>query len=279
MRTLTLFFRIWTLRRKNMASSVTSKDGTKIAYDKIGHGPLIIIVGGALSTRSGWTEPKLALLLAPDFAVVNYDRRGRGDSTDTAPYLPMREVEDIEALLNEFGGSGYLYGISSGAALALNAASELGDKVRRLAIYDAAYDSSKDGRKATRAYNKQLGNLLANGQKGDAVALFMKFVGVPDAQINFMRSSEMWSGLEALAPTLAYDVAVLGEDRSVPEELAAKVTAATLVMFGEKSPPSMRETAQALKEAVPNAQLRMMIGQTHDVQPEALAPVLVEFFQ
>ena len=99
-----------------MVSTVTSKDGTKIAYDKIGHGPLIIIVGGALSTRSGWAEPKLAMLLAPDFAVVNYDRRGRGDSTDTLPYDPQREVEDIEALLNEFGGSGYLYGISSGAA-------------------------------------------------------------------------------------------------------------------------------------------------------------------
>ncbi len=263
----------------SMTSSVTSKDGTKIAYEKIGHGPLIIIVGGALSTKSGWTEPKLAMLLAPDFAVINYDRRGRGDSTDTPPYSPQREVEDIDALLNEFGGSGYLYGLSSGAALALNAASELGDKVRKLALYDAAYDSSNEGRKATREYNRQLADLLANGKRGDAVALFMKFVGVPDEQINFMRKSEMWPGLEALAPTLAYDIAVLGEERSVPIELASKVTAATLVMYGEKSPVSMRETAQTLKKVIPNAQLRMLIGQTHDVQPEAPAPVLVEFFQ
>ena len=163
--------------------------------------------------------------------------------------------------------------------LALNAASELRDKIGKLALYDAAYDSSIEGLKATAEYNRQLGSLLANGKRGDAVALFMKFVGVPDAQINFMRSSEMWPGLEALAPTLAYDMAVLGENRSVPEELAGKVTAATLVMFGEKSPPSMRETAHALKGAISNSQLRMLIGQTHDVQPEALAPVLAEFFQ
>lgn len=262
-----------------MLSTVTSRDGTKIAYDKIGHGPLIILIGGALSSRSGWTEPKLAQLLAPDFAVITYDRRGRGDSTDTAPYAPKREVEDIEALLNEFGGSGYLYGISSGAALALYAASELGDRIRKLAIYDTAYDSSDDARKATRDYNMQLSNLLASGQRGDAVVLFMKFVGVPEEQINGMRNSPMWPGLEALAPTLAYDSVVLGEDRSVPTELAAKVRASTLVMYGEANPPFMRDTAVALKKAVPNAQLRMLEGQTHDVKPEALAPVLKEFFQ
>ena len=262
-----------------MTSTATSKDGTKIAYDKIGHGPLVIIVGGALSTRSGWTEQKLAMLLAPDFAVVNYDRRGRGDSTDTLPYALQREVEDIVALLDACGGSGYLYGISSGAALALVAASILGDEVQKLALYDAAYDSSDEGRNATREYNKQLEKLLSSGKRGDVVALFMKFVQVPDDQINFMRNSPMWPGLEALAPTLAYDSAVLGEDRSVPTELAAKVTATTLVLYGEASPPSMRESAQVLKEAIPNAQLRMLIRQTHDVQPEALAPVLEEFFQ
>jgi pimeloyl-ACP methyl ester carboxylesterase len=211
--------------------------------------------------------------------VIIYDRRGRGDSTDTAPYAPKREIEDIEALLNEIGGSGYLYGISSGAALALNAASEIGDRIRKLVIYDTAYDSSDDGRKATREYNKHLANLLANGRRGDAVALFMKFVGVPDEQINGMRNSPMWPALEALAPTLAYDSAVLGEDRSVPMELAAKVSATTLVMYGEANPPFMCDTAQALKKAIPNSQLRVLEGQTHDVQAEALAPVLKEFFQ
>jgi pimeloyl-ACP methyl ester carboxylesterase len=200
---------------------VTSIDGTKIAYAKVGHGPLAIVVGGALSSRSGWTEPKLAQRLAPNFTVINYDRRGRGDSKDTPPYAPKREVEDIEALLNEFAGSGYLYGMSSGAALALYAASELGDKIRKLAIYDVPYDSSDDGRKATREYNKQLSILLSSGKRGDAVALFMKFVGTPDEQINGMRNSPMWRAMEALAPTLAYDSAVLGEDRSVPTEMAA----------------------------------------------------------
>ncbi len=180
-------------------SAVTSRDGTKIAYDKVGHGPLIIIVGGALSSKSGWTEPKLAQLLAPNFTAINYDRRGRGDSTDTPPYTPKREVEDIEALLNEFGGSGHLYGMSSGAALALYAASELNYKIGKLAIYDTPYDSSDDGLKATKEYNKQLTYLLANGRQGDALVLFMKFVGTPDDQINGMRNSPMWPAMEALA--------------------------------------------------------------------------------
>ena len=258
---------------------VTSRDGTKIAYDKVGRGPMVMIVGGALSLRRGWTEPKLAQLLASDFTAVTYDRRGRGDSTDTQPYTPEREIEDIEALLNEFGGSGYLYGISSGAALALYAASELNGKIGKLAIYDTPYDSSEDGRKATREYNKQLAYLLANDNRGDAVALFMKFVGTPIELINGMRNSPMWTAMETLAPTLAYDSAVLVDDRSVPIEMAAKVTASTLIIYGEKNPPFIRETAQALKKAIPNAQLRMLQSQTHDVQPEALVPVLKEFFQ
>jgi pimeloyl-ACP methyl ester carboxylesterase len=262
-----------------MTFTVTSRDGTKIAYDKVGSGPLVILVGGALSFRPGWTEPRIAQLLEPNFTVINYDRRGRGESTDTQPYSPQREVEDIEALLKEFGGSGFIYGISSGAVLALIASSELGDKVRKLAIYDTAYDNSNEGRRVMREYNKRLSNLLANGQNGDAVVLFMKFVGVPDEQINGMHNSSMWSALEALAPTLAYDSIVLGEDRSIPAAIAAKIKVPTLVMYGEKSPPFMSETAQALKNVILNSQLRILEGQTHDVQPDVLAPVLREFFQ
>ena len=259
-------------------SFVTSKDGTRIAYDKAGHGPAVIIVEGALGSRSSWTQPALADLLAPNFTVVTYDRRGRGDSTDTVPYSPKREVEDIDALIGELGGSACLYGISSGAALALYAASELGSKIGRLAIYDAAYDSDPNARKAWREYNEQLTMLLAAGRKGDAVALFMKFVGVPDPQIDGMRGAPMWPALEALAPTLAYDATVLGEDRSVPADLAAKVVSPTLVACGSASPPFMSDTARTIARSIPNARLRVLEGQGHDVRPEALAPVLTEFF-
>ncbi|HLN89669.1 MAG TPA: alpha/beta hydrolase [Candidatus Binatia bacterium] len=225
-----------------------SRDGTKIAYDKVGRGPIVVIVGGALSSRKGWTEPKLAQLLASDYTVVTYDRRGRGDSTDTQPYTPEREIEDIEALLNEFDGSGYLYGISSGAALALYAASELNGKIRKLVIYDTPYDSSEDGRKATREYNKQLAYLLANDNRGDAMALFMKFVGTPIELINGMRNSPMWTAMETLAPTLAYDSAVLVDDRSVPVEMAARVTALTLIIYGEKIPHLFVKPLKLLKK-------------------------------
>lgn len=257
---------------------VTSKDGTRIAYDKAGRGPAVIIVEGALGSRSSWAEPSLADLLAPKFTVVTYDRRGRGDSTDAASYSPKREVEDIDALLGELGGSACLYGTSSGAALALCAASELGSRIRRLAMYDAAYDSDPDSRKAWKEYNERLTTLLATGRKGDAVALFMRFVGAPGPQIDDMRSAPMWPALEALAPTLAYDAAVLGEDRSVPTDLAAKVVSPTLVACGDASPPSMGATARTLGRAIPNARLRVLKGQGHDVRPEALAPVLTEFF-
>lgn len=260
-----------------MPSTVTSRDGTRIAYDRLGSGPVLLLVGGALSSRRGWTEPRLAQLLATSFTVVSYDRRGRGDSTDTPPYEPRREVEDIEALLSQFGGAGYLYGMSSGAALALLAASELGDRVGKLALYDAAYDPSGEGRRATKEYNEQLSRLLATGRKGDSVALFMRFAGVPEGQIGGMRSSPMWPSMEALAPSLAYDAAVLG-DRSVPTELASKVRASALVLCGGANPPFFLDAARELSRAIPKAKLRVLEGQSHDVQPEALALVLAEFF-
>jgi pimeloyl-ACP methyl ester carboxylesterase len=265
-------------RAEAIASSVVSRDGTRIAYDRVGHGPVVIIVEGALGSRSAWAQPSLASLLAPKFTAVTYDRRGRGNSTDTVPYSPEREVEDIDALLDELGGSACLYGISSGAALALRAASELGRKIGRLAIYDVAYDSDPGGREAWREYNEQLTSRLASGRKGDAVALFMKFVGVPSPQIDGIRGSPAWPALEALAPTLAYDAAVLGEDRSVPTDLVAKLITPTLVMYGGTSPHLMGDTAHSIAGAIPHAELCLVEGQGHDVRPEALAPVLTEFF-
>src|SRR5260221_14076894 len=121
-------------KKRRYMNTVTSKDGTRIAYDKIGRGPAVILVAGALCSRSFWSGPELAELLAPHFMVYNYDRRGRGDSGDTKPYAVEREVEDIEALIDEAGGAAYLYGHSSGAALALEAALRRGGKVEKLSL-------------------------------------------------------------------------------------------------------------------------------------------------
>jgi pimeloyl-ACP methyl ester carboxylesterase len=255
---------------------VTSKDGTKIAYDKTGDGPVVIVVLGALNSRK--SGAKLAKLLASHFTVIGYDRRGRGGSTDTAPYAPQREVEDIAQLINEVGGPVYLYGHSSGAAIVLNAAIKLRKKVRKIAIYEAPYSLDAAARKAAKAYNRELKKLLASGRNGDAVALFVRNVGVSDKQIQAMKRMPMWRGLEALAPTLAYDSDVLGEGHALPTDLLAGITLPTLVMHGGKGAPSMRDAARAISEAVPKAQLRTLAGQTHGVSPKVLAPVLEEFF-
>ena len=256
--------------------TVTSKDGTKIAYDKVGHGPVVILALGALNSRK--SGAKLAKLLASRFTVIGYDRRGRGDSTDTAPYAPQREVEDVAALIDEVGGQAYLYGHSSGAAIALEAAIKLRKQVRKLAIYEAPYALDGDARRAAKEYNRQLKKLLKSGRNGDAVALFVRHVGVSDRQIQAMRRMLMWRGLEAMAPTLAYDSEVLGEGHSLPTALLAGITTPTLVMHGGAGAPSMRDAAQAISEAIPNAQLRTLAGQTHGVSPKVLAPVLAEFF-
>jgi len=257
---------------------VQSVDGTIIAYDQVGSGPALILVDGALGSRAfGFMEP-LAALLAPHFTVFTYDRRGRGESTDTQPFAVEREIEDIEALINEAGGEAFLYGISSGAALALEATIKLGHKVKKLALYEAPYDSDDARQQAFRTYRKQLAEVLAEGRRGDALGLFMMFVGMPPEHLEGAREMPMWPMWEAVAHTLPYDAAALGEDGSVPTEKAARVPVPTLVMDGSASFPFMNTTAVALAKAIPNGEHRTLEGQTHEVEAKVLAPALVEFF-
>jgi pimeloyl-ACP methyl ester carboxylesterase len=260
--------------------TVTSKDGTTIAFDQLGQGPAVILVDGALQYRAfDQGQAQLADLLAPHFTVFHYDRRGRGDSTDTQPFALEREIEDIKALINEAGGSAYLYGISSGAALAFEAALALDGKVKKLAMYEAPYNDDAAARQAWMKYRKELKELVAKDRRGDAVGLFMMLVGMPADQVPEMRQHPMWLLWEAVGQTLAYDAAALGEDASVPTERAAHLAVPTLVMNGAESYPFMHIAATALAKAMPNAQHRTLEGQTHEVAPEAIAPVLVEFFE
>src|SRR5438874_1999643 len=145
---------------------VISKDGTAIAFDRSGEGPATILVAGALATRSA--EAPLAARLSPHFTVFAYDRRGRGESGDTAPYAVEREVEDLDALITEAGGSAFVFGHSSGAALALEAAIQLGEKVTKLAMYEAPYNDEREAKLAWRAYIHHLTELLAADRRGDA---------------------------------------------------------------------------------------------------------------
>jgi pimeloyl-ACP methyl ester carboxylesterase len=258
---------------------VHSSDGTKIAYDKQGEGPALILVDGAMCARSSGSKPELVRLLAAHFTVYSYDRRGRGDSGDTLPYAVEREIEDIGTLIGEAGGTAYLYGHSSGGALALEAGLMLAGAVSKLAMYEVPYNDDPQAQRAWREYLTQLAAALAANRRGDAVAAFMTYVGTPAEQIEGMRRMPFWSGLEAIAPTLAYDHAeILGKDAEVPAARAAHIGMPALVMYGDASYPFMRVTAEALSTAIPHAELRDLEGQTHDVNPAALAPVLVEFF-
>lgn len=262
-------------------SNVTSKDGTQIAYEKQGTGPAVIMVDGALGYRGLGFGQDLAKLLSQHFTVYTYDRRGRGESTNSKPFAVEREVEDIDALIKEAGGAAYVYGISSGACLALEAAIKLGDKIKKLALYEPPYNSAPNALHPWEEYRKNLSELVKADQRGDAVTLFMKFVGTPPEMIEGMRNAPVWPMLEAVAPTLLYDAAEMGDDRTVPVERVSRIRSQTLVMDGGANlqfMPFMHASATALAKAIPHAKQQTLEGQTHDVKAEALAPVLVDFF-
>jgi len=259
-------------------SKVHSKDGTPIAFDKLGHGEPVILVDGALCSRSFGPLPNLAKLLAPHFTVFNYDRRGRNESGDKAPYAVQREVEDIEALIEEAGGLASVFGTSSGAALALAAAAN-GAKIKKLALYEPPFVAGRrKGRSAPADSEAQLRRRIAEGKSGDAVKFFMvDMVGMPPIFAYIMRILPIWPKLKTVAHTLPYDAAVLG-DFSLPRERAASIAIPTLVIGGEKSPVELRGAVEAVAQTIPGAKLQMLKGQTHNVSVKVLAPALVDFF-
>jgi pimeloyl-ACP methyl ester carboxylesterase len=263
---------------KEPTSSLLSADGTTIAFDEKGAGPALILVDGALTTRTSGQKAALVDLLASRLRVYSFDRRGRGDSGDTPPYAVEKEIEDIEALIDHAGGSAFLYGHSSGACLVLEAALRLGPKARKLALYEAPYEDAPADQPAWTEYLRQLAEALHSNRRGDAVALFMAYLGTPPDQLAAMRQGPSWAQLEAVAPTLAYDHAgILGPTRAVPAARLARVGVPTLAMCGGAGAPYMAETARTLSRTLPLGQLRVLEGQTHAVAPEALAPVLIEF--
>ena len=264
---------------------VLSRDGTPIAFDQSGEGPAIILVAGATATRLA--EASLAAALAPHFTVLAYDRRGRGESGDTAPYAIEREVDDIDALINEAGGSAFVLGHSSGAVLALEAARFHPTKITKLALYEPPFIIDDSRPPAPEDYTAHLTELLSSGRRGEAVEYFMTVVGSPAEMVAQMRQSPMWPGLEAVAPTLPYDATIMGDTmRGDPSSLKkwAVVTVPTLVMDGtvffgrEEDHAFLRHGAQELANVMPDAQHRTLEGQDHGPADEVLVPALVKFF-
>ena len=258
-------------------SRVTSKDGTTIAFERSGNGPALIVVDGALCSRAFGPSPKLAPLLARHFTVYTYDRRGRGGSGDTQPYSPAREIEDIAALIETAGGAASLLGLSSGGALALEAAAS-GLAVKGVVAYEPPYVDDT-GERDGAAHEGRLRRLLAEGNRGGAVKYFMKdMVGAPAAIVVMLRLMPwIWRKLQAVAPTLPYDAAVMTAFR-IPRERFSSIGVPTMVMNGSKSDARLRHAARAIAEAIPAARYRELEGQTHNVKPDVLVPPVVEYF-
>jgi pimeloyl-ACP methyl ester carboxylesterase len=262
-------------------STVTSKDGTSIAYERMGSGPAVILVGGGLD--DGSENAPLVPQLADHFTVLNYARRGRGESGDTPHYAVEREIEDIDALIAEAGGSAHLYGVSSGGALALEAAAAV-SAIDRIAVFEVPYNVAGDWPARWAEYCDTLGALLSEDRRGDAVELFMRLADTPDEVIASVRTAPVWPGLEAIAHTLAYDAACLGNGQP-PASRLARIAQPTLVATGGPHPPdaatwvlALDDAADAIAASIPNAERQTIEGQGHVADPKVIAAVLERFF-
>jgi pimeloyl-ACP methyl ester carboxylesterase len=258
-----------------------SSDGTTIAYDRAGSGPPLVLVDGALCTRRIGPGKGLARLLARDFTVINYDRRGRGDSGDAGEYEVEREVEDLEAVIEATGGRAFVFGQSSGAVLALHAAAR-SSQITRLAVYEAPFVVD-DTRPATGPeYHQTLTDLLARGKRGPAVRLFLRLVGLHPLVIGGLGLTPLWPKLKGIAPTLRYDSLITvqyQQGRPLSSTAWAGAGTRTLVLRGGASEAWMRNGMQALADTLPDATLRTLDGQTHNLRPKVVAPQLVRFFR
>lgn len=254
--------------------AVRSADGTTIAFDVVGEGAPIITVVGAFNDHA--TAAPLAQALATSFTVYTYDRRGRGGSGDTPPYAIEREVEDLDALIRHAGGSAALFGYSSGAVLSLDAAAR-GLGVTRLALYEPPYHADQITRRPPTDMADRLARLVGAGQQDEAVELFQTAViGIPPEVSRQMRQAPFWPALVAMAPTLAYEV-TLTDDHALAGALG-EITVPTLVLYGGESSAWLREAGRSVADAMPSAEHRELAGQTHDLKPGALAPVLSAFY-
>lgn len=254
-----------------------SKDGTTLAYDLYGSGPALIYITGASCFRSFMPVAHDAKAFAKEFTVYNYDRRGRGDSGNTIPWTVEREVEDIEALIDAAGGEASLYGHSSGAVLALEAALRLGNKVRKVVLYDASYVHDETEQAQYMQLSRTIQALLDAGKNAAAMRTFLKGIGMPGLFVSLLPFFPGWRTMKALAPTLAYDIALTSD--LPPIERAAAVAVPTHILVGQKSPASLHDVASQLTNAIPGASFTELPGQDHMVSAKSLLPELVDFLK
>jgi pimeloyl-ACP methyl ester carboxylesterase len=260
--------------------TVTSADGTTIAYHTQGTGPALILVDGAMCYRDFGPARGLAQALADTHTVYLYDRRGRGQSGDTQPWSADREIDDLAALLTAAGGQAYLLGCSSGAVLAADAATRH-PGFTQVVLYEPPFivDDTHPPRPAT--FTAETEALIARNDRSGAIKKFMRLVGAPAIMVTVMSLTPPWRKLKTVAHTLPYDLHLLGDTgRGVPldPDRWATMTAPALVLDGGKSPTYMRHAAEAFSQALPKAEYRTLPGQTHMVKPEPLSQAAKSFF-
>jgi pimeloyl-ACP methyl ester carboxylesterase len=257
--------------------TVQSNDGTTLAYDIYGSGPPLIYITGASCFRNFMPVVQDAKAFAKEFTVYNYDRRGRGNSTDTQPYAIAREVEDIAALIDVAGGKACLYGHSSGAVLALETALRLGDKVDKVVLYDPPYVHDEAEKAQYNNLSQAVHKLLQAGKNGQAMRTFLNGIGMPKVFVYLLPFIPGWRTMRALAPTLAYDIELTRD--LPPVDRAAQVTVPLQIVVGEKSPDSVKRAARQLADAMPGVTLIELSGQDHMVSAKALLPLLASFLK
>lgn len=257
---------------------VSSRDSTIIGYEKSGGGPLIILIDGAMAHRAYRGSRLLASELSNAFTVLTYDRRGRGQSTDTQPYAIEREIEDIETLIDKIGLPANLYGFSSGAVLALRAAATLNSKVSKVVAFEPPFngDDSIEAKQEFLQYAEKMQCLINDKNMTEAVSYFLKDM-VPGEVLDQMKKSPEWKSMEKVAPTLVYDNFVMG-DGGVPYDWFTTIEQPVLVVDGELSPPFKNEAANLVADNLPNSKRFTLRGHDTLAEPKDLAPILQNFF-
>jgi pimeloyl-ACP methyl ester carboxylesterase len=257
--------------------TVVSKDGTRLAYDVVGEGPALVHVTGAVCHRTFFPILKDVKTLAKAFTVYSFDRRGRGDSGDTRPYAPGREVDDIEAIIGAADGRAFVYGHSSGAVLALEAAACLPRAVRKVVLHDASYVSDESDKESYALLRRDVAALLQGGRNGQALRRFLVGIGMPKAFAYALPLIPGWGKLKALVPTLEYDMALTAD--VPPLDRIRTIDVPTRIVVGEKNPPSIHAVGRLLAEAIPGATITRLQGQDHMADAKHVLPVLEEFFR
>lgn len=255
-----------------------SADGTTLAFDVMGSGPAVVLIPGATCTRG--VSASLAEALSADLTVFNLDRRGRGASDDRSvrpPYAAAREIEDVAAVIAAAGGSAAVYGHSSGAGVAIRAAAA-GIGVTKLVMHDAPYNLPGNEEHGF-DWDARLHAMLGSGRPSDAIEAFFQMVGMPQEMINDMKQGPAWASFEAVAPTLAYDSAAMGDREGglVPVDLLSRVQVPALVLVGGADHGFMIDVAHRLVDGLTDPQFHHLLGARHDAGPDVVAPLVKRF--